>query len=126
MHDLIDRLRSTPNLSVIEMANTWELHISKTEGLTFVIVIPHNVLEWFATARNSRGKVWSDWADYYPINNETTETLRADMASDIESFVIALSTSSIRVTEKKALFKTKHCVDWKLNGNWQKISLSVV
>ncbi|TAG76470.1 MAG: hypothetical protein EAZ24_08750 [Burkholderiales bacterium] len=124
MRDLIARLGATPNLIVYERAASWELHLSKTEHLTIVVTIPHDTLEWFAIARASGREVWTDWADYYATNGETTESLRAYMASDIEHFVHTLSRSEVRVTALSKPRKHKYLVEWKQHDAWRLICMS--
>lgn len=119
MRDLIERLKHTFSIPVSEESEAWVLLVAKPEGLSFELVVPHDVLEWFVTARVAHSAVWSDWADYYPVAGETAAQLKQDMAADMEWFVTTLLASPLRLPAPATL-------EWQRDGHWQKISMCVI
>ena len=108
-----------------EKNECWEIHILRPPGLVFEIMIPFTVLEWFVTAKDPAGgnEIWNDWMDYYPLNNESKDTLQSQMEEDIQIFVEHLFTCELRVIESKGFFARRHRIEWKSKAGWEKISL---
>lgn len=123
MRDLLCRLRSNSHLKVVENSDASVVSIEKSDCLTFEITIPNLVLEWFAVAKDSKGEVWSDWADYYSTNGESPEVLKLEMASDIECFINNLLVAEVRVTEQAGTVKSEPQLTWNRNDVWQEVSL---
>jgi hypothetical protein len=126
MNDLITKLRQKSELRIAERSSCWEVRLTKSEGLVFEITVPKDVLEWFVTARQTpTGEdTWSDWMDYYSVNNETDAELASDMQRDIEQFVDRLNVSTFRILESRTLFgRRRQRLEWKSNGDWQRVSL---
>jgi hypothetical protein len=120
MHAAAERLHSKPDIGVVEQTDAWIVRVPKTEGIFFTVTIPKSVLEWFASATDGTREVWSDWADYYPTQGESRVDLEADMAADIEWFILTLLACSVRVANANK----KTSLEWELNGEWQKLHLS--
>ena len=142
MRDLIERLQRTFAITVNEAGEAWALLVAKPEGLSFEIVVPHDVLEWFVTVRNAHSEIWSDWADYYPIAGETTAQLKQDMAADIEWFVTNLMAAPLRYAVpatpeaprgpwqkiksfavQRLRLQPRTILEWQRDGAWQRISM---
>jgi len=126
MHDLIQRLRAKTEIAVSEGTDAWVIQIPKGDGIVFTVTVPLNVLEWFAAATEGPSELWSDWADYYATAGETNEELKADMASDVEWFILTLLASPVRRTGKATGSKTAPSLEWERNGKWQRPQLSAV
>ena len=120
MKIMLVRLRDALGLELVEQVHAWILCIRKPAGLVFNVTVPHAVLEWFVDAHDDSGAIWSEWADYYPINGETRELL-TEMAFEIERFVTIMVNSEIRVSHDEA--KSKKGIELKVGGSWQSASL---
>jgi hypothetical protein len=121
MQTMLARLGDENGVEFVERAEVSILRISKPAGIVFDVTIPHAVLEWFVDVRDCSGSVWSEWADYYPIKNETESELMTDMESDIERFVTVLLRSEVRVLCNPA--KVGKEVELEVNGSWKRAAL---
>jgi len=54
MQDLSARLRTSPDLEVLDLAHAWEISVPKPGGFLFEITVPHEALEWPAPERVQR------------------------------------------------------------------------
>jgi len=122
MKTMLARLRDENGVELVEKAEGSILRISKPAEIVFDVTIPDAVLEWFVDVRDSSGSVWSEWADYYPINKETKDQLLLNMESDIERFVTVLLKSEVRVLYNPA--KAGKEVELAIRGSWRRAELS--
>jgi len=122
MKTMLARLRDENGVELVGKAEGFILRISKPAGIVIDVTIPHAILEWFIDVRDSSGSVWSEWADYYPINNETKDQLLLDMESDIERFVTVLLQSEVRVLHNQA--KAGKKVELAIRGSWRRLDAS--
>jgi hypothetical protein len=120
MSSLIDHISEIPNVTIRGRNGVDEIVVEKESGLKFVVTIPHATLEWFVSAHVDAKEVWTDWFDYYPIDNETDETLRVEMGDEILRFVQTLAGSQVRLIADESK-KHGQGVEWKVNDYWQKI-----
>lgn len=108
-------------LELVEQANAWSLSISKPEGLTFNVTVPHDVLEWYVDATDDSGEIWNDWGEYYSIDGEKREQLSDEMARDIECCVTILVNSEVRISHDAKSVKR---IELKSRAGWRVASLS--
>jgi hypothetical protein len=118
---LLARLRDAFGLELIEHLHAGTLCIHKSDGLLFKVTVPNEVLEWFVEAYDDSGAMWSEWADYYPINGETREQLVTEMACEIERVVTHLVNSEIRASHDQV--ESQRYIELKVGGSWQSASL---
>lgn len=121
MKILLARLRDSLGIDLVEQQNAGVLCIRKPNKLLFKVTVSYNVLEWFIDAHDDAGTVWSDWADYYPINGQISEKLVTEMAFDVERFVTILVNSDVRVSPDHA--KLKRAIELKVGNSWKRLSL---
>lgn len=122
---LLTALAYSINAVLTESEGCFVLLLERGDGIEFEITVPKDVLEWFADAKINNEPVWSDWADYYPMDGETPEALAADMRDDIEGFVRAIAVAPMRVSQHKKLWRTRNRLEWLIDGNWAKLSLGL-
>jgi len=89
IQQVIEELRTRPDVGVTDEAQSWRVSISKGSDLLCLVTIPHDVLEWHAAVWHRREKkdVWSDWMDYSGYDNRPRADLESEMAHDILAFV---------------------------------------
>lgn len=116
----IDRLRDALRLEVVEDANRWVIYIRKPAGLLIEVTIPRDVLEWFVSASDETGTVWSEWADHYATNGETLEELMAEMATSIEQFLSIVVNSEVRVSHSGP--ESEKIIEFKVDTVWRSAS----
>lgn len=121
MKTLLSRLCHALGVELVEQQQAGMLCIRKPNGHLFKITVPYDVLEWFVDAHDDSGAVWSDWADYYPINGETREQLSTEMAADVERFVTILANSETRVSLDQA--QSKRVIELKAGAAWKRASI---
>jgi hypothetical protein len=105
MRELIASLRDVPGLRIEDRASAWALRLTHLPGFEFEVVVPHSVLEWFATARDTPTgrEVWSDWMDYAGYGPKNTGQLTAEMANDVHWFLTTLlGASGFRVKTERS------------------------
>ena len=122
MKTLLARLRTALGIELVEQQQAGILCIHKPKGLQFKVTVAYDVLEWFVDANDDSGAVWSEWADYYPINGEAREQLVTEMAFDLERFVTILARSEIRVSTDQTKFE--RVIELKAGDSWKIASLS--
>jgi hypothetical protein len=125
MQDVITQLRTNSLLKIKDGKQSWTIYICKPNDLICEIEVPHNVLGWFFTVKQSAtGKqIYSDWCDYY---SETQNEMHASMSADIKRFIEQLLASNIRLVPKKKLFRVlgrSNRLEWEQNGKWQEVSM---
>jgi hypothetical protein len=120
MSSLISHISEIPNVTIRGRSAADEAIVEKDGGLKFVVTIPHATLEWFVSASVDAKQVWSDWFDYYPIDNETDETLRAEMGDEVLRFVQTLAGSQVRLVANENKVPGQ-AIEWRINDSWQKI-----
>ncbi len=123
IRDLILRLKRSPALTVEDQAGCWKVSISKQSDLVVEVTVPHDVLEWFVTVRRDGTELWSDWMDYYAID-EHSKDLHLARATDVEQFVQKISETTVRAVESRSLFSKRPTIQWLAAGTWTRISLS--
>lgn len=108
IRQLIEELRRRSDVGIVEEKQSWLIIITKGQDLICEITIPHNVLEWYASAKHRQEKkeVWSDWMDYSGYDASPKEKLEAKMADDILAFVDRVSVSEpllpLQIYEERA------------------------
>jgi hypothetical protein len=127
MDDVIKRLRNVPGLRIEDGTSSWTARLPKPPAYDFELVVPHDQLEWFVTARDhtTGAKVWSDWKDY-PRAWENRDQRRTDMSNDIEWFVATLTrATALRFsTERMVLVLRRRVAEWQVDGQWRLVSLT--
>jgi hypothetical protein len=126
MQEIVSKLKSIPLISVSEAPNAAIIRIVKNDSFSFEITIPGSVLEWFVAIHENGKEIWTDWADYVPINNEPYSELKEWMQADIINFVQTAVKYQLRKVASKHLFGTKDAFEWFIDGNWEPITMSGV
>jgi hypothetical protein len=124
MQELIDHLNSLPNTAVSEQGGVWTISIVKSTPLEFKLTVAWSVLEWSVDAVASHETVWSDWVDYYPIDGESTEELRANMSEDFKQFVTKLASREVRIVNRMIPSGRSSDVQWLDGGHWLSVSIA--
>jgi len=103
--------------SLVERESALELVIRR-HGLTISITVPNDVQEWFVDVEDSHaGMKAHDWCDYGGYDSRTAEQQDRDMAEDLKSFVISVSTNPLRM--RAADRKNANAVlEWQADGEW--------
>jgi hypothetical protein len=108
IRQLIESLRQSSDIGVVEQEQSWRVVITMGRDLFCEVTIPHDVVEWFACvkSRQERREVWSDWMDYEGYDDSPKEKLEAEMAGDILAFIDRVSGSELvlplRIYEERA------------------------
>jgi hypothetical protein len=126
MENAVARLRKKAGVIVKDGDESWTVGVSRPPSLSFEIVVPHSVLEWFVTVKNAgNGKdIWNDWADYYAdTGTYSSSSLSSQLENDIERFIETLLTVNLRVVESKKYFAQRQRIEWNVNGQWEKLAL---
>ena len=86
---LIEKLRTRSDVGVADDAQSWRIYISKGRDLVCEVMVPHDVLEWYASVTHRRDKkvLWSDWMDYSGYDDRPREQLEVEMARDLWAFI---------------------------------------
>jgi hypothetical protein len=94
---LIESLRTRSDVGIVDQKNSWLITINKGRDFVCEIIVPHDVLEWYATVkhRSEKKEMWSDWMDYSGYDDSPREKLEGDMAEDITAFVDRVSRSEL-------------------------------
>ena len=94
IHQLIDELRTRAEMDVVDEEQSWLIQIAKGRDLICEVIVPHDVLEWFASVKHKQKKkeLWSDWMDYSGYDNRPRVELEAEMAHHILAFLDRVST----------------------------------
>lgn len=102
IRQLIEELRARSDVGVAEEAQGWRICISKGRAFSCEVIIPHDVLEWFASVKDriEHKDVWSDWMDYSGYDSRPREELEAEMARDILAFVDRVSKNKLELPLK--------------------------
>src|SRR6476619_7209194 len=98
IRELIDKLRTRPDLGIADESSAWRIVITKGQDYVCEVTVPHDVLEWFACVkrRGQREDAWSDWMDYSGYDDTPVEKLEAEMAQHILAFVNRVSINELR------------------------------
>lgn len=128
MDELIQRLRTLPELKVRDAEQSWQLRLPARGSLYGVIDLPHHVLEWYVSAFDvqSDAEVWEDYEDYEsdepPVDRPS---LVKQLCADVEHFVAGwLAADAVRVVkglEDAGLEQTT--AEWRRNGVWTEVEL---
>jgi hypothetical protein len=121
---LMVHLRDAPGVEFVEGPAAGVLHVHKPDCLLFKVTVPDKVLEWFVEAFEDGESIWADWAEYYPLDNETSAQLMTDMASDVERCVTVLAKSEFRISHEKAA--SKRFIEFEIEGTWQRVSITTL
>jgi hypothetical protein len=106
----------------------WQINLPSRGNFICDLDIAPKALEFYVTIRldtPNAEEVWSDWADYYGyVKSDSEEKLIADKQIDLKYFIEQwMSSTSIRViNKKKFLFKSK-IAQWCYNGEWSDIDI---
>ena len=128
MKKLIAKLQQKSAVIITDKHESWDVAITRSPNLLFEVVIPHAVLEWFVTAKNTASgkEIWSDWVDYYHTSRDKSDDLQSQMRDDIERFIEHLLTSELRIVESRKFFAERQKIEWNPNGRWEKLSLGII
>jgi hypothetical protein len=121
---LLERLSDVKGVELIEQGAASVLVVRKSDGLWFNLTVPHAVLEWFVDAYDDSGVIWSDWADYYPVEGESREQLASEMVRDLERCVTILVAAETRVLQEPK--ESKRAVELKVGDIWHSASLALL
>ena len=122
MKKQLARMRDALGIELIEHPQAGTLCIRKAHGLVFQITVAYDVLEWFVDARNDAGAVWSEWADYYPIDGETSEQLAQEMVDDLQRCATLVAQSEARILPGRD--QAGHTLQVRVGEAWKAASLS--
>lgn len=125
MYEFAARLCRKPGLAIMDREQSWEIRILTSDDLVFEIIVPHEVLEWFVTARrvSTKQDVWSDWMDYYEITGKTEAVMRSEMERDIDQFTDRLLASTFRLVKSRSFLNRRQRLEWRTGGDWERVSL---
>jgi hypothetical protein len=133
---LIEKLRRMPGIVVEETTSSWLVHIPERGGCRFEIVVPMDVLEWFADAYDAAtgNKLWSDWSAWYSLKGGPSEAeLPSLFAQDVEFFISRLmSSEAYRVSRVPVIrlfgrtLASASRLEARVDGAWKEISVGVL
>lgn len=97
--DLVLKLRGRPDVGVVDNEGSWLISIPKGADHVCEILVPREVLEWYACVkhRGEKKEVWADWMDYEGYDDSPREKLESEMAADILAFVDRTSAKDLRL-----------------------------
>ncbi|HTJ51752.1 MAG TPA: hypothetical protein VL443_19970 [Cyclobacteriaceae bacterium] len=91
----IDQSIKTTLKDVVTDNNSQRLTILTNDGLRIVIIIPHNVFEWFIDVFDSQNKkVHTNWTDHY---GDTEKNLKIEMKKSVEGFIQTVTRYPVRI-----------------------------
>ena len=95
---LIESLRERSDSVVDNCVHSWRIGIKLREDQICEVIVPHNVLEWYASVRilTEKKEIWSDWMDYEGYDDRPKEALAEDMARDINNFMDRVKSENYR------------------------------
>jgi hypothetical protein len=79
------------------------------------LTVPRDVLEWFVDVADAAGVVTSDWCDYEGYDDTPRELLHNDMATDVEQFLVAITSRPIRIVRAA---RAKPRLEWFHETRW--------
>jgi len=90
---MIERMRTRLDVGVVDQEQAWKILIPKGGRFRCEVIVPHTVLEWFASVqdRTESKEAWSDWMDYEGYDDTPKSHLEESMAEDVERFVDRVS-----------------------------------
>ena len=126
MREFVQRLATTYAVECIPRTSATSLLIDKGQALIFEITVPDSPLEWFVEGRISGTVAWSDWADYYAMQSESHDELTLNMMQDLQSFLQAVLEREIRLVSQRSTSSAEDtCIEWKIDGQWRALSVSM-
>lgn len=126
MQAFLNDLCTQHALQLDQRGEGWEILLPERTGLSCLLVIGPDALDWGASVGHGTKELWSDWMDYLGYDDKPEAELITEKQRDISICVeLWMSASAARIETVKRMwgFRKSSHAEWQHGGIWSEVIL---
>ena len=124
MQTFLQELCTKHGLSLDKHGDGWEILLPERTGLSCLLRIGPDALDWGTSVGQDTKELWSDWMDYLGYEERSEADLISDKQRDISVCVERwMSANAVRIETVKRMWgfqKSKHA-EWRHGDAWSEV-----